>query len=176
MPKASDAGVTDTVACVIPVPDRLTFMGRFKPLPVTWTDVVREPVAVGLNVTFTVQNEPGASNVPQLWASRKSPAALPPVVVNVTPVMIALPSFARVNVCAVLSVSSGWLVKVSDVTRMSATGWVPVPDSCTAGEFDALLVIVSSAGADPLAEGVNVTLIEQLVPGVNGLGHGLVTP
>ena len=40
MPKASDAGVTDTVACTIPVPDRLTFMGRFKPLPVTWTDVV----------------------------------------------------------------------------------------------------------------------------------------
>ena len=61
-------------AVVVPVPERLTECWLPAALSVMVTDPVRVPAAVGLNVTFTVQLDPAATET-QLLVCEKSPEA-----------------------------------------------------------------------------------------------------
>ena len=80
---------------------------------------------------------------------------------------VALPVLLRVTVCVVLVVPTGWLPKgrlVGERLTRAAAG-VPLPERLTVcGLPLALSVMLSEAVRLPLAEGVNVTLIVQLVP------------
>lgn len=64
LPKSNEAGVSEAIAAW-PVPDKFTTGGEVK-LPCKVSVPVRVPRAVGVNVTFTVQLPPTASEEPQL--------------------------------------------------------------------------------------------------------------
>src|SRR5260221_6529155 len=80
------------VFAVTPVPDSETVAGLPGALLAMLSVPVREPVAVGVKVTLTVQDAPAARVVPQLLVCAKSPvaeneetdAAVPPVLLTVT--------------------------------------------------------------------------------------------
>jgi len=59
----------------IPVPVRETLCGLFEALSVMVSTPLREPLAVGVNVTLTVQLELPATLAPQLLVCAKSPLA-----------------------------------------------------------------------------------------------------
>ena len=71
---------------------------------------LREPVAVGLNVTLKVQLAPDARLVPQVVVLVKS-AALVPVMLPPFSVKVPLPLFVMVTVCGVLLVPTAWFPK-----------------------------------------------------------------
>lgn len=97
-PNASDVGegVATAAAGAAPVPDSATVCGVPDASSVIESDAVREPVAVGVNVTVAVQLAPAARLWGQLFVCAKSPAfgplrpmsliasAKPPVLVRVT--------------------------------------------------------------------------------------------
>jgi hypothetical protein len=64
-PNAKVAGVT--VTGTTPFPARETVSGLLFALSMTVSVPVREPVAVGMNVTLAVQLDPPASEVPQVF-------------------------------------------------------------------------------------------------------------
>lgn len=94
----------------VPVPERLAVCGLPTALSVTVIVPVREPVAVGLKVTWMEQFSPGAKAVPQLLVWVKSPVVLIPLMESVAP-----PLFVKTIVCAVLVVPTNWLEKVKPV-------------------------------------------------------------
>jgi hypothetical protein len=65
-------------------------------LSVTTKLAVRDPCAVGLNVTVTAQLPPAATLPPQLFVALKSPAFAPPVPIELI-VSAALPPFVTVT-------------------------------------------------------------------------------
>jgi hypothetical protein len=77
LPNATEVGAAASVALppleLVPVPDRLTAL--VTPPALTVSVPVREPVAVGLNVTLTVQEPPAAIDEPQVPVWLKSPVA-----------------------------------------------------------------------------------------------------
>jgi len=81
------------------VPDSVTCCG----LPVALSAIdsvpLREPVAVGVNVTLIVQLDPAARLVPQVFVCAKSPVTVTPVIVR-----LAVPLLLRVTALAVLVV------------------------------------------------------------------------
>lgn len=88
-------------------------------------------------------------------------------------VMSALPLLVRVTVWAGLVVPTFWLPKLRllGLKVTAGAGVVPVPLRVTdCGLFGALSLIVTLALRAPLAPGVKVTLIVQLLPAVNVLG------
>ena len=90
----------------VPVPDRATICGLPLALSVTEMLAVREPVAVGLNVTLIVQFAPAArvaGETGQLFARVKSPG-FAPVIPKALIVMGALPVLLSVALWAVLLV------------------------------------------------------------------------
>jgi hypothetical protein len=69
-----------------------------------------------------------------------------------------------------LVVPMAWLPNANDEAD-KATGVVPVPLSCAVcGEFGALSLTVSVPVTEPVAAGVKLTEIAQLVPAPNVLG------
>ena len=107
--------VVDSAACGIPVPVPLSDTLWVEPVtPVALSVTVKEPVSVpvdcGSKVALIVQNEPAASEVPQLFVSAKFPDAAILVMVSA-----AVPPFVSVTGIAVLVVFTVWLAKVSDV-------------------------------------------------------------
>ena len=68
-PKVSAVGLADSDAdpLATPVPDSATEAVPFVALLLIVNDPVREPVAVGWNVTVTVQFAPAAIDVPQVF-------------------------------------------------------------------------------------------------------------
>lgn len=123
---------------------------------------VREPRAVGVNVTFTVQLAPTANEVPQLLVWAKSPLIK-------TPVIVAGRSPEMVNVTgtAVLVVFTG-STKKSDGSEAVATIAWPVPETSTPGAaFSELVTIESVAVHVPRFKGAKVTLMVQLEPAAN---------
>ena len=87
----------------------------------------------------------------------------------------ALPVLLRVTVCAVLVTSMGWLPKARLVAERLAKTAVPVPERLTVcGLPLALSVMLTEAVRLPLAEGVKVTLIVQLLPPATELPHVLL--
>ena len=92
-------GVGDEVA----VPLRLTLCGLPVALSEMLTDALREPVAVGANVTLIEQVPPAATVAPaQVSAVFEKSLAFVPPIVTVEMVRLALPLLVRVTLCAVL--------------------------------------------------------------------------
>lgn len=66
----------DTVITgAVPVPPSVTVCGLLEALSVIVNEPLRVPLAVGVNVTFTVQLELAATLAPQLLVCAKSPLA-----------------------------------------------------------------------------------------------------
>jgi hypothetical protein len=84
-----------------PVPVRLTVCGEFAAVSVIVIEPVREPVAVGVKVTLTVQFVPAFSVAGQVLVSTKSPLGAMEIVV------LSAPEFVTVT---------GWLGLVVPTT------------------------------------------------------------
>jgi len=94
--------------------------------------------------------------------------------------MAALPVLLRVAVSAVLVVPTGWLPKARLVGERPSTGAVavvsvPVPERLTSCGLPRPIQMLIEAVRLPLAEGVNFTLIAQLLPAATDLPHVLVS-
>ncbi len=96
----------------IPVPVRVTACGLPPPSLLKRTDAVRAPIAVGLNVTLTVQLPPVPKVLPQVLGGEreKSPAFAPRIAIC-HKFIVTVPLFVRVIVCAALLVFTVWLAK-----------------------------------------------------------------
>src|ERR1700724_4827654 len=96
------------------------------------TDAVRVPVAVGWNVTLSVQFAPAAKLAPQVLVCEKSPLFVPATAIVVTE-RAALPSFVSVIVWAALVLPIIWLAKVKLAgfrMAMGAGGAVLIVNTC----------------------------------------------
>ena len=68
------------------------------------SDALREPFAVGLNVMLMVQLAPVANVDPQVMVLSAKSAAFVPAIEMLLIVILALPAFVRVTICAALFV------------------------------------------------------------------------
>lgn len=96
----------------IPVPLRVTFKGLSGALSFITNVAARPAIAVGVNVTPTLQLLPAAMICPEqvsdmIWKS----ATFAPDKLTVLRVSADVPSFVRVVLCTVLVIPSGWLPK-----------------------------------------------------------------
>jgi hypothetical protein len=138
---------------------------------------VRAPVAVGVNVTITVQLAGDGPNVPVQVPPAAS--AKSPVVPNESEV-VPVPVFFIVTVLAALVVPTVCAANVSlvGVAVITTVAAFPVPLSVTiCGEFVALSVTESVPVRVPVVVGLNVTEIVQLalLP-ASVVPHGVVPP
>ena len=127
---------------------------------------VREPLAVGVNVTPIVQFAPAATAEPTaqvvpLAATRKSPPAAIEVKFKAS-----LPLFVTVTAAAALVAPTNWPPKATLDLDKVAVGPRPVPLSVTLCGLPGELSDMSNAPVRvPGAAGVNVTVGAQLPPG-----------
>ena len=164
-------GVTVTP---VPVPVRVALCGLPAALSDTERVPVRAPVAPGRNVTLMVQLAPAAKVVPQVVVSAKSEAFVPAIETPLM-VMVPLPVFRSVTVLALLVTFTGWIPNGTVVGVRLATGLVPVPVKLTCcGLVGSESAIRRVAVLLPLAVGVKVTLMLQLVPTANVVAQVLV--
>ncbi len=110
----------------VPAPVSETLCGLFEALSVMVSAPVREPLAVGVKVTLTVQLELAATLVPQLLVCAKSPLA-----VMLETLAAAVPVFDTMTGCDALLLPSTCAEKVSVLVDTAMTGAVPVPVSET---------------------------------------------
>jgi hypothetical protein len=119
LPNATEVGDAVSVALppleLVPVPDRLTVL--VTPPALTVRAPVRLPVAVGANVTLTVQEPPAAIDEPQLLVWLKSPVAAMDETDAAEPV-----GLETVTVCALL------LDPVATEPKFSAVGLTLTPE------------------------------------------------
>ena len=129
------------------------------------TAAVRDPIALGLNVTLIVQLPLlAATEFPQLFVCAKSPVLAP-----VTPMFVmlsdALPVLVSVTDCELLVVFNVWLANVRlELERFTAGAEAPAPVPLRlmdCGLPEALSVMVTDAKREPAAVGVKVTLMVQ---------------
>jgi len=152
----ADGAAFRTVAPPVPVSD--TVCGLPDALSVMLKVPVRVPVAVGVNVTLTVQLVLAARLVPQLLLCAKSPLA-----VMLATLAAAVPVFDTVTGCEALLLPSTCAAKVRALVETVMAGAAPVPVSETlCGLLEALSVMVSVPGREPLAVGVKLTLTVKL--------------
>ena len=144
----------------VPVPARLAVCGLPGALSEMDNVPVREPSAVGVKVTETVQLAPAANVLGdngQLEVCAKSPEAEIPKIVSGT-VWV----FCRIMLLPALVVVITWLGK-ERLAGDRVTGSVPVPlNAAVCGEFAALSRTVSVPVRAPGAVGVKVIKIVQL--------------
>src|SRR5262249_23682551 len=121
---------------------------------------VRSPVAVGLNVTFTVQDAPTASVPTQVPVWPKSPLA-----VTAEVVAALVPGVVTVACCAapVLRTSVPGNASVDGARVRCGPGAMPVPESGTVLATPAA-VTVRLPVLVPAALGLNLTLTVQDAP------------
>lgn len=128
----------------------------------------RLKMAVGVNVTLTVQVPLlAATEPPQVLATEKSPG-LAPVSETLVMVRLTLPVLVSVMDCAgVLVVPTVCGEKFKVVPLRLTMGLVPVPVSVTGCTLPPTLSVLSVmfmvAPRLPMAAGVNVTLMVQLL-------------
>jgi hypothetical protein len=119
--------------------------------------------AVGLNVTLTVQLAPMARLAPQVvvranWLAFVPASAMPLMVIGAVPELVTVTTWG-----AVMVLSDE--LKVSAVGVTELTGETPVPLSETVcGVVGTELAIEIVADLAPIAVGLNLTLIVQLLP------------
>ena len=162
-PKSIFAGDSTIVAELVadaPVPESVTLRGEPGALSVMVTAAPRAPVAVGVNVTVTVQFVPAARLLGQLLLWPKSPA-FAPVITMLDMLSDAEPVLLSVKLCDPLDVPTFWLPNVRLEAPRLAPGdavELPVPPNETeCGDPAAVSVIVTAALRDPAATGRNVT-------------------
>jgi hypothetical protein len=167
--KLNDVGetVSQPVALETPVPVSATVNVPEETLNVNAP--LRVPAAVGVKVTFSVQLFPAPSDVGQMPVLAKSP-----LTVAVTGTGVA-PEFVSVTVCTGLFVLTSCVAKtrLSGDADTAGAALVPVPFKLTAcGTL--LLVTERLPVRGPVAVGVNVTVMAQLVAGANAAPQLLV--
>jgi len=124
------------------------------------TDPERDPVAVGVKVTLMVQLLPAKTGLVQVLVWAKSPVAEILVIVSV-----ALPELVSVTDCTVLVVPTIWELKVRLEDDRVTAGAAPVPVKLmVCGLPDALSTMLTEPVREPVAVGLNVTLMVQLAP------------
>src|SRR5271157_1994122 len=158
----------------VPVPLRLRDCGLPLALSVKLTEADRLALAVGSNVTLTVQLAPAATEVPQVLVCAKSPA-LAPVSAMLERLKAAAPPLVRVAVSVPLLVFTAWLPNERLLGDRLAVAEVPVPlrlRDC--GLPLALSVKLTEADRLALAVGSNVTLTVQLAPAATEVPQVLV--
>ena len=145
---------------LLPVPLRLTVCGLLPALSVKASVPVAAPVAVGVNVTPTLQLAPAATLVPQVLV------AIPKGPLTVMAENTSNPLWLLVSVTdlAELVEPTAVVLKLKDVAD-SVTGALPVPVRLTVcGLLIALSANVSVPVAAPNAAGVKVTPTLQVAP------------
>ena len=110
-----------------PVPLKVMFCGLPAALSAIDTLALREPAAVGVNVTLIVQDAPAANvlePVGQVLVCAKSPAFVPvsPMLLMLSP---ALPLFVSVMLWGLLLVPTFWLLNVRLVGFRLTAGALP---------------------------------------------------
>jgi hypothetical protein len=160
-PESETAGAT-------PVPERVTACGLFAALSLIESVAVRLPVAEGVNVTLIAQLLLGVTVAPvQVSVFLAKSLAFVPPIVAVEMLRFAVPLLVTVSPWPALVVPTSSLVKLKLEPESETAGAIPVPERDTAcGLFAALSLIESVAVRIPVAEGVNVTLIAQVLLGV----------
>jgi hypothetical protein len=154
---------------VVPVPLNPTDCGLPGALSAKLNTPVRKPVVVGVNVMLMTQLALTASVPGQLLLCEKSPVAVMLVITRG-----ALPQLVTVN-DTVLLVPTFWLPKLMLGALKQTAGATPVPLKGTdCGLPVALSVTLTAPVREPLAVGVNVTLIVQLAFGARVLPQLLV--
>jgi hypothetical protein len=157
-----------------PVPVREMLCGLPEALSVTLMLPVRVPDAVGVNVTLITQFAPAASELPQVLASAKSPVAEIPVIVSA-----AFPVLLNVTACLLLVELTVWFPNANDPGCRLAPGVgvvTPVPVSATVcGLPEALSAMLTIPTREPVAVGVNVTLIVHFAATANELPQVLAS-
>jgi hypothetical protein len=163
------AGLKVTLADPDPVPDKLTDCGVVGSESAIFIVALLDPALAGSNDTVTLQLPFPGICVPQLLVWLKSPALLPLKVKLVTAIVALLP-FWMVRFW-VLVLPTFTVPKLSDEgLRVNAVN--PVPDRETVcGLPAALSATLTVAVREPIASGVNVTLIVQLDPCARELGQ-----
>jgi hypothetical protein len=140
-------------------------------------DALLAPVAVGSNVTLTVQAAPAARPAPpigQVLVLANDPGSVPLIAMLVI-LSGAVPVLLTVTVLAVLIVLINRLPKVRDDGETAITGEVPVPESGMVVDVaGASAFIARDALLAPVAVGLNVTLIVQDAPAASAAGQVVV--
>ena len=166
----------------VPVPVSVMGAGLAMPLTRIVILAVREPIAVGANVTLRMQLDPAATWPPVVpvgqvvagVANAKSPAFAPLTVMLVT-LSGAPPLLVRVTVCAALVVVVGWLVNVRLRGEGVAVGGVtPVPERFTVCAVGLASSVNTSVAENGLAVGgvkVTLTTHDWLTASVDALMH-----
>ncbi len=154
----------------MPVPVNETEDDADVPLPVTVSEPLRMPVAVGMNVTLMVHEAFTANDDPQLLTWLKSPEALIWAIVKLpSPVLVSVTAWVA------LVVPTIWPANVSDDGDKLATGMVPVPERLMLGavpvKFPCAVMVPLR---EPSAVGVNVAVTIQVALGAKDAGQLLV--
>jgi hypothetical protein len=154
----------DRATAVWTMPDRAAFNAGAELR--TLRLVVRGPAALGVNVTLIVQLAPAAKLAPQVLVCAKSvvfPVVSPMLVISSELVVSVLVS---VTGCAALVRPTFVTAKVGAPARVAdAEGTMPVPVIvAVSGLARPATAMDSVAERAPVAVGLNVTLIVQLVP------------
>lgn len=150
--------------------------GLFAALSVTLTAALRVAATAGVNVTLIVQLAPAArvfEPVGQVFVCAKL-AEFAPVIVMPLMLSAALPLLVRVMLFAGLVLPTLTLPKLRLVglsVTAGAVGFCPVPLKAMAcGLLAALSAMLTLAVREPVADGVNVTLMVQVPPGASVAG------
>ena len=143
--------LAERVTGALPVPVRLTVCGLFRALSVNVSVPVAAPVAVGVNVTPTVQVAPAAMLAPQVLLAMAKPA----LVVALMLLTAMFCRFVRVTVLVELVFPTASVPKLK-VLAESVTGALPVPVRVTVW-VPALSTRVRVPEAEPTAVGENDT-------------------
>jgi hypothetical protein len=152
----------------VPVNETVWVLGDA--LSATVSVPVREKIAVGLNVSVTVQLAPALNEPPHVVDSEKSPPA-----VMLVRASAAVPVLVTITDCAALAVPTFSSPKLRLVADNFTPGAVPVPLKDTvwvAG--DALSLIVSVPVLVPTLAGAKVTLMAQIAPAATDVLQVLV--
>jgi hypothetical protein len=158
----------------VPVPVRAAEWGEPEALSTTETAAVSTAAEAGVKVTVIVQEEPAASEAPQLLVWPKLLALVPvtEMLVTVSGAVPGLESVMSSGAAAVLTSVAG---KVSGFGLSKACGAIPVPlNAAVCGEPVALSAMDSVALRLPAEAGVNVTVMVQLAPAATELPQLLV--
>jgi hypothetical protein len=160
-----------TISKSIPVPNRLMLCGLSPALSFSVSDAVRDPPAVGRNVTLIVHVPAGNTVELHVVVCEKSPLFVP---VNIIVLMfsVSLPPLVTVTTCAALVVATACVANVSFVGVIVAVAPVPNPNNVpVCGLPGASSAIDTMAELEPVVLGVNVTVITHEFPEVSAAPH-----
>ena len=175
LPNVRLDGFNETPGAV-PVPTRVMFCVPPPALSLIVTAPVREPVAVGENVTAIVHVPEAATSV-EIEQVVPAPRAKSPLAASAVILSALLPVLVKVTDCAAAVVPTTVLPKLRLEGVSITPGAVPVPLSVMVWLPPlALSVMVTTPVRTPLAVGVKVTAIVQVFAAATGVEIEQVEP